>query len=275
MSQTLATFGLDLSDVNALLISHEHSDHIRELPRFTAMDRPILSTKGTASAARIPRHVWAETHPRKPVSIADVEIHAIPVSHDAAEPCGFFIRSAVGAFTILTDLGCSSAVAEEAIIESRLVVLEANHDETLLRRGRYPAHLQRRILSDAGHLSNDACARLLASALPRSQSLPTIWLAHLSEANNTPALATKTVTRQLTRAGLHLDVQALPRKKASATWSASGAKPGAAQLQLDWELLSNPGEDSRYLRRIPPLPPQWETPPSGGGGLGGEPGAGG
>jgi phosphoribosyl 1,2-cyclic phosphodiesterase len=265
MSRTLATFGLHLSDIDALLISHEHSDHVRELPRFTAMDRPILSTNGTAAAARIPRHLWAETHPRKPVSIADVEIHAIPVSHDAAEPCGFLIRSAAGAVTVLTDLGCSSPCAEEAIVESRLVVLEANHDEAMLRRGRYPVHLQRRILSDAGHLSNDACARLLASALPRSHLLPTIWLAHLSESNNTPALATKTVTRQLAETGLRLDVQALPRKKASATWSAAGAKPGAAQLQLDWELSTNPAEDSRFLRRIPPLPSQRAGYPLGGG----------
>jgi phosphoribosyl 1,2-cyclic phosphodiesterase len=95
--------------------------------------------------------------------------------------------------TILTDLGRPSPAAIEAIAESDLVVLEANHDEALLRRGPYPVHLQRRILSDTGHLSNTDCAELLASALRGPRRLPSVWLAHLSQTNNRPQLARQTV----------------------------------------------------------------------------------
>jgi phosphoribosyl 1,2-cyclic phosphodiesterase len=223
--------------IDAVLISHEHIDHVRELPRFVATDTPVLSTKGTAFAARIPTRSWEEMRPSLPTSIAGVEVVAIPVSHDASEPCGFLIRSASGSITVLTDLGCASPVAAEAIAESHLIVLEANHDEALLRRGPYPVHLQRRILSDSGHLSNDACAALLASALRGSTRLPTVWLAHLSETNNRPHLATQAVRRRLAQAGLRLDVQALPRREISATWSPNSARSGVAQLTLGFPPL--------------------------------------
>ena len=93
--------------------------------------------------------------------LADVEIVAIPVCHDAADPCGFLIRTAEGSVTVLTDLGCPSSAATEAIAESRLVVLEANHDEAMLRRGPYPQRLQRRILS--------------TRAISRTPGVPTCW----------------------------------------------------------------------------------------------------
>ena len=115
---------------------------------------------------------------------------------------------------MLTDLGCPSSAATEAIAESRLVVLEANHDEAMLRRGPYPQRLQRRILSDSGHLSNAGCADLLARAIRGSTQPPTVWLAHLSETNNRPHLAKQTVQRRLAQVGLRLDLQALPRRKA-------------------------------------------------------------
>jgi hypothetical protein len=135
---------------------------------------------------------------------------------------------------VLTDLGRASPAAAEAISESSLVVLEANHDEAVLRRGPYPAHLQRRILSDNGHLSNAACADLLATALKRSRRLPTVWLAHLSETNNRPNLAKKTVDCRLASAGLRLDVRPLPRRDVSVTWRSDMAFAGVAQLSLDF-----------------------------------------
>jgi phosphoribosyl 1,2-cyclic phosphodiesterase len=230
-----------MADVDALLISHEHSDHIRELPRFVAQHTAVVSTRGSARAANVPTRLWVETLPKTPVQVADVEIFAIPVCHDAADPCGFLIRSAAGSVTVVTDLGCSSPAAIEAIAESRLVILEANHDESMLRRGPYPLHLQRRILSDSGHLSNTACADLLARAVQGSTQLPTVWLAHLSETNNRPHLAKQTVQRRLSQVGLRLDLHALPRRDIGATWSPHHAKPGVAQLSLDLlNFSSNP-----------------------------------
>ncbi|MGH2616726.1 MAG: MBL fold metallo-hydrolase [Thermomicrobiales bacterium] len=228
----LAAGGLGIADIDAVLVSHEHSDHIRELPRFIAAGKRILCTAGSSAAARVPATLWQESKPGKPVNLANLEIIALSVDHDAVEPCGFLIRSGSGSITVVTDLGCPSPAAAEAIAESHLVVLEANHDVALLRRGPYPVHLQRRILSDSGHLSNDDCGALLATALKRSSLLPTVWLAHLSDTNNRPALARQTVSRRLAHDGIRLDVQPLPRRDIGPTWRPGEGKPGIAQLSL-------------------------------------------
>ena len=230
--------GLSMADVDALLISHEHSDHIRELPRFVTQGTVVLSTRGSARAANIPARQWKETRAGDLVQLADVEVVAVPVCHDAIDPCGFLIRTGAGAVTVVTDLGCPSPAAAEAIAESRLVVLEANHDEAMLRRGPYPQHLQRRILSDSGHLSNDGCADLLARAIRGSTQPPTVWLAHLSETNNRPHLAKQTVQRRLAQVGMRLDVHTLPRREINETWTPDTAKPGVAQLSFDLPDLS-------------------------------------
>jgi phosphoribosyl 1,2-cyclic phosphodiesterase len=229
----LESVGLTLADIDAVLISHEHSDHIRELPRFLRQGTAVLSTRGSACAANVPTHLRQETRAGRAVRLSDIEVIAIPVCHDAEDPCGFLIRSGAGSVTVVTDLGCPSPAAVEAIAESRLVILEANHDEALLRRGPYPQHLQRRILSDSGHLSNSDCADLLARAIRTSNQPPTVWLAHLSETNNRPHLAKQTVQRRLAQVGLRLDLHALPRRELNETWSPDTAKPGVAQLSFD------------------------------------------
>ena len=231
--RALGAIGLGMADVDALLISHEHSDHIRELPRFVVQGTPVLSTRGSARAANIPTRLWEELRANHPVRTADVEVLAIPVCHDAVDPCGFLIRTGAGSVTVVTDLGCPSPAVAEAIAESRLVVLEANHDEAMVRRGPYPEHLRRRILSDSGHLSNADCGDLLISALRGSARTPTVWLAHLSETNNRPHLAKQTVQRRLAQAGMRLDLHSLPRRDVNETWSPDTAKPGVAQLSFD------------------------------------------
>jgi phosphoribosyl 1,2-cyclic phosphodiesterase len=231
--RALEGVGLTMADVDALLISHEHSDHIRELPRFVTQGTAVLSTRGSALAANVPTRLWEETRTGHPVRLADVEVIAIPVCHDAVDPCGFLIRCGTGSVTVVTDLGCPSPAVAEAIAESRLVVLEANHDEAMLRRGPYPERLQRRILSDSGHLSNAGCADLLARAIQGSTQPPTVWLAHLSETNNRPLLAKQTVQRRLALAGMRLDLHTLPRREVNETWSPDTAKPGVAQLSFD------------------------------------------
>jgi phosphoribosyl 1,2-cyclic phosphodiesterase len=245
----LQSFRLTLADVDAVLISHEHSDHIRELPRFLRQDTTVLSTRGSALASKVPPRLWQETRAERPVRLADLEVIAIPVCHDAADPCGFLIRSSAGSVTVVTDLGCSSPAAVEAIGESRLVVLEANHDEALLRRGPYPERLQRRILSNSGHLSNADCAELLARAIRTSTQPPTVWLAHLSETNNRPHLAKQTVQRRLAQVGLRLDLHALPRRETNQTWSPDTAKPGVAQLSFDLPIpAANAGDRKAAVR---------------------------
>lgn len=235
MARLLAAHKLDVSNIDALLISHEHSDHVRELPRFVTQGTAIFTTRGTALAARVPRQLWVDVSPGTSRIVEGIDVTAIPVSHDALEPCGFLLRTAGGTITVLTDLGCASGEAAEAIAESDLVVLEANHDEALLRRGPYPPHLQRRILSDSGHLSNTDCAKLLVTALRGTRQLPSVWLAHLSETNNRPGVAVKTVARRLAEVGLRLDIHALPRRDISTEWRADAARSGQIQLMFDFE----------------------------------------
>lgn len=232
LTRGLSALGLRLGEIDAVLLTHEHVDHIRELPRFAKQETAIVSTRGTASAVSMRTHGWTEIHPGEPAPLADFEVTAVQVSHDAQQPCGYLLRCGNTAVTVLTDLGCGSSAAVQAISESDLVVLEANHDEAMLRTGPYPVHLKRRIASDDGHLSNDSSSELLASALAGASHLPTIWLAHLSETNNRPQIAKKTVQTRLLKAGLHLPVETLPRRGLSATWTPGRAVHRASQLTL-------------------------------------------
>jgi phosphoribosyl 1,2-cyclic phosphodiesterase len=232
MTSALAALRVSITDIDAVLVSHEHADHIRESHRFTAAAIPIVATRGTARRAGLPPDGWVECIPGQPLCVRGVEILPMLVSHDAAEPCGFHVRTRIGGVTVLTDLGCAPGGALDAISDSRLVVIEANYDELMLRRGPYPLRLQRRIQSDLGHLSNTACAELLAAALLRARRLPTLWLAHLSETNNNPRLARQTVAHRLRECGLSTDIVTLPRRASSETWRPDSTGPSQRQLML-------------------------------------------
>jgi phosphoribosyl 1,2-cyclic phosphodiesterase len=233
LTAALDSWALQIASIDALLLSHEHTDHVRELPRFNSLAIPTLCSNGTATAVGLPRKHWVETRDARPVQIADVEVIAVRVSHDAAEPCGFLIRTPDGAVSVFTDLGAPPDAAAEMISESSLIVIESNHDEAMVRSGPYPVHLQRRILSPTGHLSNRACGELLASSLKGTSVLPTVWLAHLSASNNRPKLARRTVESRLAREGLRLEVEALPRRDASEWWRPGARRAGVAQMTLD------------------------------------------
>jgi phosphoribosyl 1,2-cyclic phosphodiesterase len=116
-----------------------------------------------------------------------------------------------------------------------LIILEANHDETMLRRGPYPAHLKRRVLSDKGHLSNAACGELLARALAGRGAETTIWLAHLSQTNNRPAIALKSVKSVLADHIGPYQLAAMPRYGCELEWQSDAmfvADPLEFQMQL-------------------------------------------
>ena len=232
LSADLFAQGIPLDRIDAILLSHEHTDHIQALPRIAQPGAVLLSTRGTARACDLRRSNWLETRPERPSIIADVEIVAIPVSHDAAEPCGFLLRTPAGTLTVLTDLGAPSAQAVEAIAASDLVVLEANYDDDMLRRGPYATRLKRRILYETGHRSNAGCGQLLAAALRESDRSPTLWLAHLSQTNNRPRLAKDAVERRLAGDGLRLPVLPLPRRGVGPAWRAAQARQRVTQLLL-------------------------------------------
>lgn len=219
--------GRRLDQIDAVLLTHEHIDHVRTLPRVLGIDTPVIATQGTFDMIAIADRQWLPITSQRSIDIGGMSIWALPVSHDAIEPCGFLIEMPETRITIITDLGLWHERLDGAAGASDLVVLEANHDEDMLRRGPYSAHLKRRVASPVGHLSNRVCGSTLASLTKDGRSEPDVWLAHLSETNNRPALAEETVREVLAGADLELAVMALPRRAPGPVWSprSSTARP--------------------------------------------------
>ena len=228
----LKTAGQEPASIAAVLVSHEHGDHTRSLPVLTRVAVNVVATEGTLAALAVNGGGADRIAVGRDLAVAGFVVTALPVHHDARQPCGFSVAVGGRRITVLTDLGQTDDALLDALAESDLVVLEANHDETLLRDGPYPPQLKRRILSPRGHLSNADAALLLAKALRRSRKNPTIWLAHLSRTNNRPVLARETVLASLHRAGLDAPVVAMSRSGSSQVWEATAAQP--CQLRLPW-----------------------------------------
>lgn len=220
----LAALGRSLADVDALLLTHEHADHVRGLPAMARAGVRVVSTPGTARAAGVPPRLREELRRAAELRLGSITVDALSVSHDAAEPCGFSVVAGGARVTVLTDLGRDEPALHGVLDDSDLVVLEANHDEAMLRRGPYPPHLKRRVMSDVGHLSNAACGAMLGAALTRNGLLPTVWLAHLSQTNNRPEVARQEVARALAARGRVAPILPLPRRGPGPVWR-SDARP--------------------------------------------------
>jgi len=184
-----------------LLLSHEHSDHVRGARLFARRHGiPVFATAGTFAGLDEEASVelgplWSDISHGLPVTVPGCGLGVVPISveHDTRCPVGFVFTSASGRYRagVVTDLGHAGLVARE-LAGCHLLVLEFNHDVALLRANRkYPKELKERILGNVGHLSNEQAAQLLRKIFhlagePRLQALV---LAHLSEQNNTPELA--------------------------------------------------------------------------------------
>lgn len=192
-----------------IIVSHEHSDHIRSIPSITRRRAyPLITTRGTFSAMRSALPCVACVSGTIHID-SGVEVTFVGVSHDANEPCGFVIDAHATRIAVFTDLGFVDDAVLDALRSADIIVLESNYDREMLRRGGYPAHLKRRIQGPAGHLSNDDCATaLVASVSGRTQA---IWLAHLSHNNNAPHVARRTTEEALALQGVSVPVRPLPR----------------------------------------------------------------
>lgn len=188
----LAQVGLMPNDVDAILITHEHSDHIGGAARFAAKHHlPVWLTYGTftAHASEWPdrgiRVNLIDAH--TPFAIGDMEILPFPVPHDAREPAQYVFGDGAVRLGVLTDVGRSTRHIERMLDGCSAIVLECNHDVEMLHSGPYPWGLKRRVAGHFGHLDNAAAAALLK--MLDTTRLQHIIAAHLSEQNNTPALA--------------------------------------------------------------------------------------
>ena len=195
--------------LDAIVISHEHSDHISALNSLLRYEKcPVYASAGTF--AEIGRRTgWEVLRSGATTTIAGVRIDPVGISHDAAEPLGFFVDAGAERIALFTDLGAPQAEVSAAVAAATVVVLESNYCEAMLRRSAYPAFLKRRIRSQFGHLSNDDCAATLVESL--QPAAHTVWLAHLSENNNAPEVAEAAAQEALSIRGIRLPVRALPR----------------------------------------------------------------
>lgn len=222
IDRALRERGRRLDQIDAILITHEHIDHVRTLPRLAGTGTPVIATQGTFDMITIADSQCLPIDSRRSLGVGGMNIWALPVHHDAIEPCGFLIEMPETCITIITDLGTWHERLEGAVATSDLVVLEANHDSDMLRHGPYPPYLKRRVASAVGHLSNRDCGAAIAGISRDGRSSPEVWLAHLSETNNHPGLAERTVRETLANSNVELSVAALPRRLPGPIWTPSG-----------------------------------------------------
>lgn len=199
----LAQEGFSLEAMKAILITHEHIDHVSGLgPVLRKVPIPVYATRQTIDAiwkkgnmAHIDVDLFHEIEPEEEFQIGDMRVMPISISHDAANPVCYTICGNNKKIGIATDTGCYTKNMVEHLKKCNSLLLEANHDINLLQVGKYPYALKMRILGEQGHLSNDTSARLLQELL--HPGLQHVVLGHLSEENNFPELAYRTVSYEL------------------------------------------------------------------------------
>lgn len=200
----LNSIGVTARDLDGILITHEHADHISGLGVMARKyGIPIYATGGTISAIKesksvgeIDSSLFVEVKEDVKLVIKDLTINPMKISHDAAQPVAYRIAHGKKKVGICTDLGVYNDYTIECLKGMDALFLEANHDVNMLQVGPYPYYLKQRILGDKGHLSNENSGRLLSRII--HDKLQTIVLGHLSHENNLPQLAYEAVRMEIT-----------------------------------------------------------------------------
>jgi phosphoribosyl 1,2-cyclic phosphodiesterase len=188
----LAARGLSTDNLSAVLVTHEHGDHIGSaLPLVARARIPLFTSHGTALAVDAASHAGSaylqEIADGASFTIEGLQINAFSVPHDAREPLQFTLSDGARKLAMLTDLGHATAYVLAQLKGCHSLVLECNHDAALLANGPYPPSLKRRVGGDWGHLANHAAAEILHAVA--HAGLNHVACAHLSKQNNSPALA--------------------------------------------------------------------------------------
>ena len=185
----LNRLGKSPADIDAILVTHEHTDHISGVATFARRhNTPVWMSAGTSvmhNATDLPSLDWFDGH--TPFAIGDLHITPFPVPHDAREPCQFVLSDGAVRLGILTDTGSITAHIQQQLTGCEALLLESNHDVDMLASGAYPQSLKQRVGGRLGHLSNDQAAALLAAL--DTTHLQHLVAAHLSDKNNRPELA--------------------------------------------------------------------------------------
>lgn len=200
--QGLHSIGISPEQLTAICITHEHSDHIMGLKVFLKnYHTPVYATEGTI--AYIKEKIEDERQEENfhiveadcPFEVGSMFITPFHTSHDAIDPIGYTVRTDTAKLGMATDLGCYDTYTVSHLKDCEVLILESNHDISMLQAGTYPYQLKKRILSEKGHLSNVCAGNLLCELI--HDKLRYVYLAHLSKENNYPELAFETVNCQL------------------------------------------------------------------------------
>jgi len=215
-------YGVSLSEVHHVLVTHDHADHIKSVGSFSFdYQVPVYATREVHEGINRNYCVTKKLAPElmkfvekdHTIQLGDFSVTPFEVPHDSSDNVGYFIEAAGTNICIITDAGEVTENMKQYIQRARYLIIEANHDIEMVQGGPYPQFLKERILSGTGHLNNHACGTAVAENM--TEQLQSVWLCHLSEENNHPELARKTVESVLRSygiiAGVDLKLEVLKR----------------------------------------------------------------
>ena len=199
----LASINSSIEDIDAILVTHEHSDHVQGLGLVSKkFNIPVYANLETWNAMEKQKEKIDEKNVNifvndNDFSLNELTIHPFSTPHDAANPCGFNIHNGKRKLSIATDLGHMDDEIFKQLQNSSFVLLESNYEPEMLNASRYPFHLKQRIKGPFGHLSNETAGKTIAALMKKD--LKEVMLGHLSKENNVPELAYQTVVEELMR----------------------------------------------------------------------------
>lgn len=202
IKEKLENLNISPENINAILITHPHQDHIKGLPTFIKKYNTLvyLTEKMRPELQFVENYTIINT---PTILINDLQVDIIKTSHDAIDSQGFVLSNQNSSVVYITDTGYINKKYYNLLKNRNLYIFESNHDIEMLNNGKYPFHLRKRILSDKGHLSNYDSAKYLSEFIGTNTKY--ILLAHLSEENNTEELAYETLLNRLNKCEKHID----------------------------------------------------------------------
>ena len=204
IEEGLLSLDIKGEELDGILITHEHADHIQGLGVFSRRYQiPIYASPGTLrgikeckSLGKMPEGLYHEIKVDTDFELGDITVHPFSISHDANEPNGYRFEQGEKRIAVATDLGKYDEYTVDNLKNLNAVLLESNHDLHMLEVGPYPYYLKQRVMGERGHLSNELSGRLLCDIL--HDNLKNVMLGHLSRENNYAELAYETVKLEVT-----------------------------------------------------------------------------